>query len=164
MLYDRTHTRKLDELGGLASVMPWLTGALLFTMFASAGLPGLNNFVGEFLVIMGTFLVSRWLAVIAATGVILVAIYLLWSYQRVAFGPLGNESHRRLRDVGLLDVTVLIPILALLLVFGVYPQPLTERIEPATRTIIQRVDPDHVTDVSVVQALESSPSTQEASQ
>ena len=147
MVYERTHTRDLAQMGGLASVMPWLMGAFLFTAFASAGLPGLNGFVGEFLVIVGTFAVSGWFGALAATAVVLAAIYLLWSYQRMAFGPV-REEHRLLPDLNLREVVVLAPVLALLLVFGVAPSLLTDRIDPATEAVIARVDPDQpVTDV-----------------
>jgi NADH-quinone oxidoreductase subunit M len=146
MVYERTHTRELDRMGGLASVMPWLMGAFLFTAFASAGLPGLNGFVGEFLVIAGTFAVSGWLGALAATAVVLAAIYLLWSYERMAFGPV-REEHRLLPDVNLREVVVLAPVLALLVVFGVAPRLVTDRIEPSARAVIARVAPDHSTDV-----------------
>jgi NADH-quinone oxidoreductase subunit M len=142
MVYERTHTRDLESMGGLASVMPWLMGAFLFTAFASAGLPGLNGFVGEFLVIVGTFAVSTWFGALAATAVVLAAIYLLWSYQRMAFGPV-REEHRTLPDMSLREAVVLAPVLALLLVFGLVPKLLTDRIDPATEAVIARVDPDH---------------------
>jgi NADH-quinone oxidoreductase subunit M len=149
MVYERTHTRDLAEMGGLASVMPWLMGAFLFTAFASAGLPGLNGFIGEFLVIVGTFAVSSWFGALAATAVVLAAIYLLWSYQRMAFGPV-REEHRSLPDLNLREVVVLAPVLALLLVFGVAPSLLTDRIDPATETVIARVDPSgQTTDVGL---------------
>jgi NADH-quinone oxidoreductase subunit M len=144
MVYERTDTRQLDEMGGLASVMPWLMGAFLFTAFASVGLPGLNGFVGEFLVIVGTFAVSGWFGALAATAVVLAAIYLLWSYQRMAFGPVRDE-HRLLPDVSLREVVVLAPVLALLLVFGVAPTLLTDRIDPTTEAVIARVDPGRQT-------------------
>ncbi|HEX5936516.1 MAG TPA: NADH-quinone oxidoreductase subunit M, partial [Actinomycetota bacterium] len=149
MVYERTHTRDLAEMGGLASVMPWLMGAFLFTAFASAGLPGLNGFVGEFLVIVGTFAVNGWFGALAATAVVLAAIYLLWSYQRMAFGPL-REEHRALPDLSLREAVVLAPVLALLLVFGVTPSLLTDRIDPATEAVIARVDPSgQTTDVGL---------------
>jgi NADH-quinone oxidoreductase subunit M len=140
MVYERTHTRQLSEMGGLATAMPWLTGAFLFTAFASAGLPGLNGFVGEFLVVVGTFAVRPSFGAIAVTGVILAAIYLLWSYQRMALGPI-RERHRSLPDLGLREVAVLAPVLALLLVLGVYPRLLTASIEPATAATVERVAP-----------------------
>ena len=140
MVYERTHTRELAEMGGLASVMPWLTGAFLFAVFASVGLPGLNSFVGEFLVVVGTFAVHPWYGAIAVTAVILAAIYLLWSYQRMAHGPV-REEHRSLPDVGLREVVVLAPVLALLLVLGVYPKLLTRSIEPSASSVIAHVAP-----------------------
>ncbi len=146
MVYERTHTRQLDQMGGLWSVMPWLLGSFLFAVFASAGLPGLNSFVGEFLVIIGTFAVSHWLGVVAVIAVVLGAIYLLWSYQRVALGPI-REEHRGLRDVTTREVLVLAPVLALLLVFGIFPKLMTSAIDPATRRVIEHVQPDHETTV-----------------
>jgi NADH-quinone oxidoreductase subunit M len=146
MVYERTHTRQLDQMGGLWSVMPWLLGSFLFAVFASAGLPGLNSFVGEFLVIIGTFAVSHWLGVVAAIAVVLGAIYLLWSYQRVALGPI-REEHRGLRDVTTREVLVLAPVLALLLVFGIFPRIMTSAIDPATKRVIEHVQPDHETTV-----------------
>jgi NADH-quinone oxidoreductase subunit M len=143
-------------MGGLASVMPWLMGAFLFTVFASAGLPGLNGFVGEFLVVIGTFAVSSWFGALAATAVVLAAIYLLWSYQRMALGPV-REEHRLLPDLSLREVVVLAPVLALLLVFGVAPSLLTDRIDPTTEAVITRVDPSHRTDVGSTTAQEASP-------
>jgi NADH-quinone oxidoreductase subunit M len=140
MVYERTHTRELGRMGGLAGVMPWLLGAFLFTVFASVGLPGLNGFVGEFLVISGTFAVSRWYGSLAALAVILAAIYLLWSYQRMAYGPV-REEHRLLPDLQLRETVVLAPVLALLLVFGVYPKLLTDSIDPAAVRVIERVQP-----------------------
>jgi len=150
MVYERTHTRRLDEMGGLATPMPWLLGAFLFAAFASAGLPGLNSFVGEFLVIAGTFAVSGWFASIAAVAVVLAAIYLLWSYQRVAYGEV-REEHRALPDVSRREVIVLAPVLALLLVFGVAPRILTRDIDPATRRVIEHVAPAHETDIGAVE-------------
>ena len=140
MVYERTHTRELSEMGGLASVMPWLLGAFLFVVFASAGLPGLSSFVGEFLVIVGTFAVSHLFGSLAATAVILAAIYLLWSYQRVAYGPV-REEHRHLPDLSGREVAVLAPVLALLLVFGVYPKLLTRSIDPSACAAVAQVQP-----------------------
>jgi NADH-quinone oxidoreductase subunit M len=142
MVYERTHTRDLGRMGGLATIMPWLTGAFLFAVLASVGLPGLNNFVGEFLVIAGSFIVSPWFGSLAAVAVVLAAIYLLWSYQRMAYGPVRDEDHRHLPDVSLREVVLLAPVLALLLVFGVYPKILTDRIDPTTSAVVQHVAPE----------------------
>ncbi len=154
MVYERTHTRELDRMGGLATVMPWLLGSFLFAAFASVGLPGLNSFVGEFLVIAGTFAVNQWAGAIAALAVILAAMYLLWSYQRMAYGPV-REEHRRLPDLSLRETVVIAPVLALLLVFGVYPKPLTDAIDPAAARVVERVTPTGQTvDIGDVQLAE----------
>ena len=138
MVYERTHTRDLTKMGGLASTMPWLMGVFLFVALSSLGLPGLNNFVGEFLVILGSFASNRVFGAIAATGVVLAAIYLLWSYQRMAHGPVPEE-HRGHPDLSIREVAVLAPVLALILVFGVYPKVLLDRINPTTTRIVQQV-------------------------
>jgi NADH-quinone oxidoreductase subunit M len=147
MVYERTHTRDLGRMGGLAAGMPWLMGAFLFAVLASVGLPGLNNFVGEFLVIVGSFAVNTWFGSLAAVAVVLAAIYLFCSYQRMAHGPVP-EPLRALPDVSLREVMVLAPVLALLLVFGVYPKLLTDRIDPTTQAVVQHVAPaGRLTDV-----------------
>jgi len=149
MVYERTHTRDLGKMGGLASQMPWLTGAFLFAAFASVGLPGLNNFVGEFLVILGAFAANHVFGILASTAVVLAAIYLLWSYQRMALGPIRDE-HRGLPDVSVREVAILAPILALLLVFGVYPKLVLDRIDPTAAAVVKEVAPAHPTDVGSV--------------
>jgi NADH-quinone oxidoreductase subunit M len=131
MLYDRTHTRDLGRMGGLAGTMPVLAGVFLFVALSSIGLPGLNGFVGEFLVLLGTFIVSKPFAVAAVVAVVLAAIYLLWAYQRMMHGPLVNEDHRLLPDLSRLEYAILAPIMAGILLVGVFPQPLLDKIEPA---------------------------------
>jgi NADH-quinone oxidoreductase subunit M len=140
MVYERTHTRRLDEMGGLATTMPWLLGAFLFAVLASVGLPGLNGFVGEFLVIAGTFAVSHLAGSISVIAVVLAAVYLLWSYQRLAYGPVRVE-HSMLPDLTGREVAVLAPVLAMLLVLGVYPSLVTRDVDPATQRVIARVAP-----------------------
>jgi NADH-quinone oxidoreductase subunit M len=147
MVYDRTHTRQLDAMGGLATPMPWLLGAYLFAVFASAGLPGLNGFVGEVLVVIGTFAVSHWFGSLAVIAVVLGAIYLLWSYQRVAYGPVRDE-HRHLPDLSRREAALLAPVLALLLVLGVAPGIATRTIDPASARLVAHVAPaEALTDV-----------------
>ena len=97
-LYTRRHTYEISELKGLAKVAPWFAGAFTLVMLASIGVPGLSGFVGEFLVLIGTFLSHRWWAVVAATGVILAALYLLWAYQRVFHGE-PDEANRSFPDL-----------------------------------------------------------------
>jgi NADH-quinone oxidoreductase subunit M len=133
MLYDRTHTRDLGRMGGLAFTMPVLAGVFLFVALSSIGLPGLNGFVGEFLVLLGTFVVSKFYAVIAVTAVVLAAIYLLWAYQRAMHGTVTVPDHRLLPDLSLREYAILAPIMAGILFIGVYPKPLLSKIEPAAR-------------------------------
>jgi NADH-quinone oxidoreductase subunit M len=151
MVYERTHTRQLDRMGGLASVMPWLLGSFLFAVFASVGLPGLNGFVGEFLIIAGTFAVSHLAGSVAVIAVVLAAVYLLWSYQRMALGPV-REEHRGLPDLSAREVVVLAPVLALLLVLGVAPSIVTRDVDPATERVIAHVAPvQDTTDIGDVE-------------
>jgi NADH-quinone oxidoreductase subunit M len=138
MLYERTHTRNLDEMGGLANVVPRLAGVFLFAALSSLGLPGLNNFVGEFLVILGTFASNAVYGSIAAVGVVLAAIYLLWAYQRMAQGPVV-EAHAEHRDLSVRESTLLAPVLAAILVLGVYPKLVLDRIEPTSERIVENV-------------------------
>ena len=130
MIYERTHTRDLSMMGGLSNAAPMLGGFFLVVALSSLALPGLNGFVGEFLVLIGTFATSRLLAVIAAAGVVLSAIYLLWAYQRVMHG----EPHLAPADVGdvsIREYAILTPIVLAIVAIGVFPRPLLERIEPA---------------------------------
>ncbi len=138
MVYERTHTRDLGEMGGLAKGMPWLMGAFLFVALSSLGLPGLNNFVGEFLVILGTFATNRVLGAVAAAGVVLAAIYLLWSYQRLAHGQVPPR-HADHPDLSVREFALLAPVLAVILVIGLYPKLLLDRIDPTTTKIVSRV-------------------------
>ncbi|MDJ0790683.1 MAG: NADH-quinone oxidoreductase subunit M [Acidimicrobiia bacterium] len=147
MIYDRTHTRAIADYGGLASIMPLFAGAFLFAAFASAGLPGLSGFIGEFTVLVGSYLTLPVLAIIAGFGVILAAIYLLWAYERVFTGPVGNDKLETLKDIGVREVLILVPLVVLILVTGVYPKPILERIEPSVEAILMRIEA--VTDYDV---------------
>ena len=139
MLYERTHTRDLGKMGGLAGPMPALAGVFLFVALSSVGLPGLNGFVGEFLILLGTFVASKVYAMIAVTAVVLAAVYLLWAYQRAMHGKLRNEEHRRLPDLSRMEWAILAPIMAVILFIGIYPKPLLDRIEPSTNRTLQCV-------------------------
>jgi len=149
MLYERRHTRQIADFGGLASVMPRLAGAFLFISLASIGLPGLNGFVGEFLVLLGSYLSLPGFAIAAVPGVVLAAVYLLWAYQRVFTGPVTLEENRHLPDLGFREVAVLLPIVALVLFLGIYPKPALDRVEPAVQGILERIE--QVTDYQVPQ-------------
>ncbi|CAN5531236.1 NADH-quinone oxidoreductase subunit M [soil metagenome] len=140
MLYDRTHTRRIDEYGGVAAVMPVLAGFFLFTTFASAGLPGLNGFIGEFHVLIGSYLTFPVHAIVATAGVVLAAIYLLWAYERVFTGAIDRPENRRLPDLDLRETVILVPLAVLIIFLGVYPKPAMDRIEPSVEAILDRIE------------------------
>jgi NADH-quinone oxidoreductase subunit M len=131
MIYERRHTREISEFGGLATGLPFFTFAFVFVTLASVGLPGLNGFVGEFLVLLGAFGENRWMAVLAASGVVLGAIYMLWLVRRFLFGPLTNEANANLPDLNVREWFVLVPILGMIVVMGVLPRPFLSRMEPS---------------------------------
>lgn len=139
MLAERRHTRQISEFGGLARVMPLFAAAFLLSSLASLGLPGLNGFVGEFLILVGTFSVHRVEAIIAATGVVLAAVYLLWAYQRVWQGPIVHEVNRTLPDLDLREKLLLAPMLAAIVVLGVFPKPLLDRISPSVERVVTKI-------------------------
>ena len=135
-LYERRHTRLIADFGGLAKAIPVFSGIFLFVVLSSLGLPGLNGFVGEFLVLMGTFFTYRWWVIPAAFGIVLAAVYLLWAYQRVFHGDVTNEANARIPDLNLREVAMLAPLLALIVFIGVYPKPFLDRIEPSARLVV----------------------------
>jgi NADH-quinone oxidoreductase subunit M len=136
-LYDRRHTRLIADFGGLAKSAPVMAGIFLVVALSSLGLPALNGFVGEFLVLLGTYYEYGYWVVPAAFGIVLAAIYLLWAYQRVFHGEPAGEN-RTLPDLSGRELATLLPILALIVFIGVYPKPFLERIEPAAqRAVLQ---------------------------
>ena len=140
MIYERTHTRRIADYGGLAKIVPIYSGFFLFAVFASAGLPGLSGFVGEFTILIGSYLTLPVLTIIAASGVILAAIYLLWAYERVFTGPVVNPKLESLRDLGFREVAIMAPLVVLIIGLGVYPKPVFERIEPSVGIILERIE------------------------
>jgi len=138
MIYERRHTREIAAFGGLWGPMPVWAACFLLAMLASVGLPGLNGFVGEFLVLAGAF--ARWplLTAVATSGVVLGALYLLWMYQRVIFGPLTDPANRALRDVGARELCVLVPVLVMCFVMGLFPGPFLDRMTPSLTAILRR--------------------------
>lgn len=139
MIYERTGTRIIGELGGLQRVVPLLSAAFVVVALSSLGLPGLNGFVGEFLALLGAFAAHRWWAVVAAVGVVAAALYLLWAYQRVFHGPI-SKAHSAIADLKLREGLVLAPLLAAIIFLGVYPKPVIERMEPAVDVLIAHVE------------------------
>lgn len=144
MIYERTHTRQIADYGGLASLMPRYAAVFIIVTLASIGLPGLNGFVGEFLIIVGSFNTQPAAAVLAVVGVILSAIYMLWLVHRVFFGQPAVALSRigetgegpRLPDLTRREWAVMLPVLAMIVMLGVYPQPFLKRIEPSVATLV----------------------------
>jgi NADH-quinone oxidoreductase subunit M len=138
MIYERRHTRQIAELNGLQKVAPWLAAMFTLVMLSSVGLPGLNGFVGEFLILLGTFLTHRWWAVVGATGVIFATIYLVWAYQRVFHGePTGDNLE--MTDATWRERAIMLPLIALIVFIGVYPKPMLDRIQPSVDQIMFHV-------------------------
>jgi len=131
VVYERRHTRLIADFGGLWKVVPVYSAIFLVVMLSSIGLPGTNGFVGEFLVILGAFRHQIPWAVIAATGVVLSACYMLWMFQRVVFGPVTHDENRGLTDLSLREKLVFAPLLVLIFWMGVAPQPILDRVQPA---------------------------------
>ena len=139
MLYERRRTRQIDELAGIQSAAPVYAGVFTLIMLSSIGVPGLNGFVGEFLILIGSFETRRWWTVIAATGVILAALYLLWAYQRVFHGPPAADD-RKTADLRKGELLTLAPFVIAAVALGVFPKPLLDATEPAAKTLLVHLD------------------------
>lgn len=141
MVYERYHTRELDDLGGLASRLPLISAAMVFTCLASAGLPGLNGFVGELLSLIGMFKVNAAFAVVSTTGVILGALYLLTMLKKGFFGPVGPvPASHKVPDLHLREAWALVPLLVLCLGIGVCPQPIIDTVKPDIEAVVKLYD------------------------
>jgi len=140
MIYDRRHSKKIGDLGGLQKVMPMLAGFFLFMAFASIGLPGLNGFVGEFLVLIGSYPTLPSFAVVAGFGVVLAAIYLLWAYERVFTGVPDKEENAILSDLSPREIGLLAPLAILVIVIGMYPGFILDKITPSTEAVLDRIE------------------------
>jgi NADH-quinone oxidoreductase subunit M len=139
MIYERRHTRQIAALRGIQSVAPIFAAGFMVVMLSSIGVPGLNGFVGEYLILIGSFLTSRWWVVVAATGVILAALYLLWAYQRVFHGE-PDDDNRTFREITVKEAAVLLPLIGVIVFTGVYPKPMLERIEPSVEALIAHIE------------------------
>jgi NADH-quinone oxidoreductase subunit M len=139
MIYERRHTRMIDDYGGIARVVPVFSLILTVVALSSIGLPGLNGFVGEFLVLLGSFGTYPWATGIATTGVIFAAAYLLWALQRMIFNRLDNPENERLTDLTRRELAVLLPLVAGIVWLGLFPGPVLRRMEPATQRFVETV-------------------------
>jgi NADH-quinone oxidoreductase subunit M len=143
MVYDRRHTRLIAEFGGLANVMPVYSALFMIVTLSSIALPLLNGFVGEFLILVGTFTSTtlpgaKWFAAAAATGMILSAVYMLWMYQRVIFGETRNPENKKLVDLNGREKLVLAPMIALIFLMGIYPNLFLARSDRAVKEVRQQ--------------------------
>jgi NADH-quinone oxidoreductase subunit M len=140
MIYHRRHTRLIADFGGLWKQLPVFSVIFMIVMLSSVGLPGLNGFVGEFLILLGTFKASKLFAVVGVSGVIFGAVYMLWMYQRVMFGPLDKPENKALTDLTPREIVVFVPLLVMMFVMGVYPRPFLSRMEPSVKAFVERVE------------------------
>ena len=140
MLYERRHTREIADFGGIARPMPVFAACFGIVTMSSIGLPMLNGFVGEFLILIGVYLAAPIFAIIATSGVVLSAVYMLWMFRRVVFGPVDNPENRGLIDLGLREKIVMIAMIIPIIWIGVYPNPLLRRIEPSVIELIRQLE------------------------
>jgi NADH-quinone oxidoreductase subunit M len=140
MLYDRRHTRLIAEFGGLATTMPTYAAFFLIVALSSLGLPLLNGFVGEFLIILAAFHVKPLYAALAGLGVVLAAVYLLWMYQRVFYGGVTNEKNRLIPDLNEREKVILVSLVFVILWMGVYPQTFLRKLDTSVTAVIQHVE------------------------
>ncbi len=140
MIYERRHTRLIEDFGGLWKQMPIFAAFFIVVSLSSIGLPGLNGFVGEFLILLGVFRSNPVYAVLAATGVILAAAYMLWMFQRVMFGKITKPENRVLKDLSGREILVLSLVVVFIVWIGIYPRPFLSRMEPTVKAYIEYVN------------------------
>lgn len=140
-LYDRLHTKEIAQYGGVVNVMPYFAGFFMLFSMASAGLPGTSGFVGEILVLVGLYQAGAWAAVIAASGLILGAAYMLWLYRRVVFGEITNPEIKHFSDVSRIEKLYYIPLALMILWLGIYPSTISASLAPSIKHVVEQVQP-----------------------
>ncbi len=140
ILYERRHTRLISEFGGVAHKMPVYSAFFMVILLSSIGLPGLNGFIGEFLILLGTFTVKPYYAVAAASGVILAAVYMLWMYQRVFLGEIDREENNSLQDLNRREIATILPLILLALWMGVSPGGFLRKMDASLQKSLERVE------------------------
>ena len=141
VVYERRHTRLIAEFGGLSSRMPVYAAVFLVMAMSSIGLPGLNGFIGEFMILMGTFPVSWLWTAVAATGIVLGAAYMLWLYQRVMFGKIVQPANESLRDLTVREFATFLPLIVLVFWIGIFPKPFLDILDKPVERIVRIVNP-----------------------
>jgi NADH-quinone oxidoreductase subunit M len=140
VVYERRHTRLISEYGGLTKVMPWFAVYFMIFTLSSIGLPPLNGFIGEFMILLGTFQANPLYAILAASGVVLGAIYMLWVYQRVFHGEITKEENKGLKDINAREIAVFAPLILMVFLMGVYSKPFINKMEPSVNKFIEQMD------------------------
>jgi NADH-quinone oxidoreductase subunit M len=140
MIYERRHTRLIEDYGGIARVVPMFSALLVFVTLTSIGVPGTNGFIGEFLVLIGTFRTFPVYSLVATTVVILAAAYLLWAIQRILFNPLDKPVNEHIPDINRRELALMLPLVAAMLWLGVYPAPVLRRMQPAAEQFVRTVE------------------------
>jgi NADH-quinone oxidoreductase subunit M len=148
MIYERRHTRMISEFGGLCTPMPVFAIIFMIVTLSSIGLPGLNGFVGEFLILLGTFQVNKVYATIAATGVIFAACYMLWMFQRVVFGKVTNDKNKDLKDLSWREIAIFAPLILFIVWIGVYPSTFLDKTKASTENFLAMMAKAKSTQVS----------------
>ncbi|HBO91213.1 MAG TPA: NADH-quinone oxidoreductase subunit M [Acidobacteria bacterium] len=143
IVYERRHTREISEYGGLSKTMPVYAAVFLIMTMSSIGLPTLNGFIGEILILQGIFVVSKWWAAVAATGIVLGAAYMLWLYQRTMFGTIDNPKNEGLADLNVRELATFVPLIILAVWIGLYPSPFLRRLETSVERVMTRVNADY---------------------
>ena len=140
VVYERRHTREIAEYGGLSKIMPAYAAVFLIMTMSSIGLPTLNGFIGEVLILQGIFVVNKWWAAFAATGIVLGAAYMLWLYQRTMFGTVDNPKNENLPDLSIREWATFVPLIILAVWIGLYPKPFIDRLDTSVDRVMVRVN------------------------
>ena len=151
VIYERRHTRMISEFGGICTPMPIYATIFMIVTLSSIGLPGLNGFVGEFLILLGTFKTNMFYAIIAATGVIFAACYMLWMFQRVIFGKVENPKNKDLKDLSWREIAIFAPLILFIVWIGVYPSTFLDKTKASTENFLAMMQKAKSTQVSQLQ-------------
>ena len=151
IVYERRHTRMISEYGGLSKVMPMFAAIFAVMMLSSIGLPALNGFVGELLILQGAFVANRTWAIVAGSGIVLGAAYMLWLFQRTMLGKIENPKNEGLKDLNLREFVTFVPLIIMAVWIGIYPTPFLDRLDSAVNTVVARVSPQYLDKTAAAQ-------------